>query len=102
MVGGAVVEDGVVVWKGVPVTGLVGENEEDCCVAVGAVWVTRVCVGVVFEVDVCLVGGMADVVVNVEGVCVDEERVVVVGVCVDGIFEVVGGVPGEVGGYVFD
>ena len=102
MVGVVVVEDGVVVWKGVPVAGLFGEMDEDCCVAVGRVCVTSVCVGVVFEVDVCLVGGMADVVVNVEGVCVDEERVVVVGVCVDDIFEVVGGVPGEVGGYVFD
>ncbi len=35
VVGGVVVEDGVVVWKGVPVARLVAENEEDCCVAVG-------------------------------------------------------------------
>ena len=40
---------------------------------------TSVCVSVVFEVDVdccvghCVLDGMADVVVNVEDVCVDEE-----------------------------
>ncbi len=35
VVGGVVVEDGVVVWKGVPVAGPFGEMDEDCCVAVG-------------------------------------------------------------------
>ena len=35
VVGGVVVEDGVVLWKGVPVAGPFGEMDEDCCVAVG-------------------------------------------------------------------
>ncbi len=29
------VEDGVVVWKGVPVARVIGEKDEDCCFAVG-------------------------------------------------------------------
>ncbi len=78
MVGVVVVEDGVVVWKGVPVAGLFGEMDEDCCVAVGRVCVTSVCVGVVFEVGGCVLDGLTDVVVKVEGVCVDEEGGVVV------------------------
>ncbi len=39
---------------------------------------TSVCVGVVFEVDGCVLDGIADVVVKVEGVCVDEEGFVAV------------------------
>ena len=39
---------------------------------------TSVCVGVVFEVGGCVLDGLTDVVVKVEGVCVDEEGGVVV------------------------
>ena len=39
---------------------------------------TSVFVGVVFEVDGCVLDGTADVMVKVEGVCVDEEGGVVV------------------------
>ena len=47
---------------------------------------TSVCV-VVFEVDGCVLDGMADVVVNVEGVCVDEEGGVAVDENVVGVDE---------------
>ncbi len=48
---------------------------------------TSVCVGVVFEVDGCVLDGMADVVVKAEGVCFDEEGCVAVDENVVGVDE---------------
>ena len=48
---------------------------------------TTVCVGVVFEVGGCVLDGMPDVVVKVEGVCVDEEGGVTVDENVVGVDE---------------